>query len=348
MSRKLVLISSFAVVLAACGGTAQDAPAAPVAPPVPPSGGGAQLAEPTWEEIIAGYEIPAEFKQMQFVGSSEGGGGHTWWIAASQLLNKNLGMETTVRPGATRENALLQESGEIKAATISPVDLIAATENPGALASTPIRTLWAKFNVAYWAAVPENSSAEKLSDLVGSRVAIGIAGGGESALFLEAIECAGLDANQFTLEFTGKGEAIGAFNDGSIDAWAAQGPNPTPQLLEAFSGRRGAKLLTIDPEIIDCLAETGKFVKGEIPAETYPGQSQAYATVNQWFYATISEDVPEEVVYLMARALDENYAELLAAFRGATTSTAENTATAIGFELHPGTERYLRERGLLN
>jgi TRAP-type uncharacterized transport system substrate-binding protein len=38
---------------------------------------------------------------------------------------------------------------------------------------------------------------------------------------------------------------------------------------------------------------------------------------------------------------------LVAAFKAANSSTAENTAKYPGFPLHPGTARYLREKGLL-
>jgi len=38
---------------------------------------------------------------------------------------------------------------------------------------------------------------------------------------------------------------------------------------------------------------------------------------------------------------------MVAAFKAANSSTAENTAKYPGFKLHPGTERYLREKGLL-
>ena len=45
--------------------------------------------------------------------------------------------------------------------------------------------------------------------------------------------------------------------------------------------------------------------------------------------------------------IGEKHEELVSAFRAANTSTAENTAKYPGFPLHPGTERYLREKGLL-
>lgn len=45
--------------------------------------------------------------------------------------------------------------------------------------------------------------------------------------------------------------------------------------------------------------------------------------------------------------IGDRHDELVAAFKAANSSTAENTAKFPGFKLHAGTERYLREKGLL-
>lgn len=354
-SRLLAILCVLVLLLAACG---EDEPAASPEPqdpatdePEPTEPEETEETEDPGEEEptepAEDYTVPDEYRRLALVGSSEGGGGHLWWVAASQLFNNYLDMETTVRPGGTRENALLMEAGEVQASTVSPVDLVEATEDPDALDDTVIRTLWAKFNVGFKALVPEDSDAQVFSDLAGKRVAIGIAGGGESNLFLEAMACVGLDENDFNLQYTGKGESVDAYNDGVIDAWAGQGPNPTPQFVEAFEGR-GARLLPLDDEIVECLADTGRYIAAEVPADTYSGQTEPVASVNQWFYAAVHEDLPEDLVYHMARVLDEHHDELMAAYAGAGTSTAENTAENIGFELHPGTERYLQETGNLD
>jgi len=64
-------------------------------------------------------------------------------------------------------------------------------------------------------------------------------------------------------------------------------------------------------------------------------------------YVAARDDFPAETAYQIAKVLGDHHDEMVAAFKAANSSTAENTAKYPGFKLHPGTERYLREKGLL-
>ncbi len=310
-----------------------------------------EATEDTADEATDGgetAEIPEEYQDMVLVGSSQGGSGYNWMVAASQVFNQVLGMNTSVQAGGTQENALLMDSGELEFAITAPGDAISATGSATAVQDAKYRTLWNIFNVSWALIVAPDVEAESLADLVGRRIAIGIPGGGEHPLFMAAIECAGLSESDFQLQPIGKDEAVAAYKDGNIDAWAAQGPNPTPQFVEVIESPRGGRLVPIGDDVLECLVEgSDEFVLSEIPAGTYPGQDEALPTVDEWFYAVVQEDMPEDVAYTLAKALDENYDQLVRTFPGATTSTAEATAEAQGFKLHPGTERYLTEKGLL-
>jgi uncharacterized protein len=70
-------------------------------------------------------------------------------------------------------------------------------------------------------------------------------------------------------------------------------------------------------------------------------------TFTEWIYVATRDDFPEETAYQIAKVIGDRNAELTAAFKAANSSTAENTAKFPGFKLHPGTARYLREKGLL-
>ena len=70
-------------------------------------------------------------------------------------------------------------------------------------------------------------------------------------------------------------------------------------------------------------------------------------TFTEWIYVATRDDFPEATAYQIAKVLGEHHYELVAAFKAANSSTAENTAKYPGFALHPGTARYLREKGLL-
>lgn len=293
--------------------------------------------------------IPDEYKDMVLVGSSQGGSGYSYMVAASKIFNKHLGMNTSVQAGGTQENALLIPSGDLQFGITSPGDLISATKDKNAVKNTELRTVFGMFNVSWLILVPKDSKAKSLADLKGQRIAIGTPGGGEYPLFHDSLKCLGMKKNDFKPQAIGKDEAATAYKNGNIDAWQAQGPNPSGQFVEIIESRRGAKVIGAGEELLDCLTkDSDEFVKSEIPAKTYPGQSVAIPTIDEWFYATATEELPEDVVYKMAKALDQHHDELVKMYPGAETSTAKNTAEVPGFPLHPGTKRYLKEKGLVS
>ena len=59
------------------------------------------------------------------------------------------------------------------------------------------------------------------------------------------------------------------------------------------------------------------------------------------------EGVPADVVYAMTKGMFENLAELTAAHAAAKGISLEHAAQGSPVPLHPGAERYYREKGVL-
>ena len=77
------------------------------------------------------------------------------------------------------------------------------------------------------------------------------------------------------------------------------------------------------------------------------GDARDVPTFTEWIYVAARDDFPAETAYQIAKVLGDHHDEMVAAFKAANSSTAENTAKYPGFKLHPGTERYLKEKGAL-
>jgi TRAP transporter TAXI family solute receptor len=333
-------LAVLALVGAACGDddteTSAGAPETTEAPEQAASGDDEEVSD----------EVPPEFQDLVLVGASSGGGGYTWVTAASQILNDELGTQFSVQAGAPAENALLLQSGEINTGMTSVRNLREATDDPEAYKTTNIRTLWTMFSASLHVLVDPSSDAEKLSDLKGETLAGGIRGG-DYDVFVDALECGGMSESDFQLQAIGKNEASSAYIDGNVAGWVTMAPAPTPALVEVIESRRGAKLIPVDQEIIDCMVDSGEFSATEIPAGVYPGVDETITTLAQWFVFGVREDVPDAVTYNIARVLHEKHDDLVSTFRGATTSTVENTVQNSGFELHPGVQKYFEEIGAL-
>ncbi|MET0651152.1 MAG: TAXI family TRAP transporter solute-binding subunit, partial [Hyphomicrobiaceae bacterium] len=85
-----------------------------------------------------------------------------------------------------------------------------------------------------------------------------------------------------------------------------------------------------------------------VPANSFPGQTQALASLGSWSFILARPTLAEDVAYRLARALHKGEAKLAERLPQARETTAANTATAARRNLlHPGVLRYLGEIGLV-
>lgn len=305
--------------------------------------------EPTVEPKAAAVEktgeIPEEYRRLVLVGASQGGALYNWVVAASQIFNDELGMETSVQAGATQANALDLETKVIHFGTTSPLDLVQVSGDADAVESGSLRTLINAMSTPFHIVVAADAGIDSIEDLQGKSIATGVTGSIESEIALTMLECAGAEAS--SIQNIGKTEGAAAFNDGSIDAWTGLGSIPTAAFLEVFESNRGAKILPLDGDTADCVADKFSYLtEAEIPAGTYPGQDEDIISLTQWFYGTVTEDMPDEVVAILFGALIEHHDAFVTSLPSAEGATAENTAEFVGFPIHDGTLSVLDELGV--
>jgi uncharacterized protein len=98
----------------------------------------------------------------------------------------------------------------------------------------------------------------------------------------------------------------------------------------------------------DVVAKLGApYITTTIPAGTYQGQDKDVATIAVVNFLVTSADVSDEMVYQMTKNLFENLPELEAAHKAASNIKLENALNGMPVPLHPGAERYYKEKGLL-
>jgi TRAP transporter TAXI family solute receptor len=97
----------------------------------------------------------------------------------------------------------------------------------------------------------------------------------------------------------------------------------------------------------DVVAKLGApYVAATIPAGTYNGQAGDVATVAVVNFLVTHADVSDEVAYQMTKQLFENLGELQAAHKAAGAIKLETALAGMPVPLHPGAERYYKEKGL--
>lgn len=262
-------------------------------------------------------------------------------------------IECTVQgtPGAVR-NLIDVRYGAAAMALTQADSLYYATRGEGPFATAgPDRRTRAMFtlvtetvNLLTRAADP----AWSIADLRGKRLNIGPPGSGTAVTFRRLLEERGLTTDDFAgfTDFRSTLQAEALCGD-RTDAIVYVAANPSPEMQDAtFSCQ--ARLVPIAEEF--ARAMTGRYpyyVPASVPAGIYRNNPDPVPTIGIRATLVAARDTPEDVVYEVTRAVLDHLEELRTlhlAFRDVRIE--DITRHCVFAPVHPGTARYLRERGL--
>jgi len=144
-------------------------------------------------------------------------------------------------------------------------------------------------------------------------------------------------------------DAAEMIKNNQLDLWAAVLAIPSSMITQLVF-QPGVKLLSVDEDKVDSILENlPGYIAGDIPAGTYEGMDDTVHTVRTISQIVTSIDVPEDVVYDMLTALYENWDDVIVPVnpnmlgdRGVETWLDGNE-----IPIHPGAERFYKERGVL-
>jgi TRAP transporter TAXI family solute receptor len=213
-----------------------------------------------------------------------------------------------------------------------------------------IRTLAVLYaNKSQWVTV-EGSGIQRMQDLKGHRIATGAPGSGTEIIALRILEAYGLDPDKdVKREKLSVAESVNAIKDRKIDAFFWSGGVPTAAVTD-LAATPGIKIKLLDhADAIPALTKKwGQlYVKGSIPAGSYPGQTQDCAVADVANILLVSERMDEKLAHDIVHTLFEHKADLVAVHseaRNLELSTQYEGGSPIPF--HPGAVRYFAEKGL--
>ncbi len=109
------------------------------------------------------------------------------------------------------------------------------------------------------------------------------------------------------------------------------------------------RFLPYDPEVVKKLVDQYGFAPVTLPAGAFQGQKEAVPMVGYTTSLFASKNMPDAVAYAVTKALCEGEKKLKTVYKSMNTF---NPATAgdpklTGLPLHPGAEKYMREKGYL-
>ena len=251
---------------------------------------------------------------------------------------------------ASVDNCLLVGSGKADMALIMADVGWDAYEGKGKFKEKlPIRTLAVLYPNNMHIVTLEGKGIEKVADLKGKRVSTGSPGSGTEVKALRVLEAYGLDPDKdMSREKLGASESANALKDGKIDAYFWDGGLPTASVtdLGATPGMK-LKLINHGDAIPKMTEKYGPlYVKGTIPAKTYPGQEKDISIAVVWNLLICNANMKDQVAYDIVKTLFEYKPELVAVHKTASEIKLEPQADGSPIPFHPGALRFFKEKGI--
>ena len=143
-------------------------------------------------------------------------------------------------------------------------------------------------------------------------------------------------------------DSANALKDGKIDAFFCTAGAPTTA-ISSLATTNDIVVLNVDGEEAAALIEKYPFYTAyDIPADTYPGMTEAAATVAVKATLIVADDLSEDLVYNLTKTLFENKAEVEAGNAKGSELDVNYAVEGVSVPFHPGAEKYFKEVGALS
>jgi TRAP transporter TAXI family solute receptor len=215
-------------------------------------------------------------------------------------------------------------------------------------AKIPLRTVAVLYPSSMHVVTREGTGIARVADMRGRRISTGAPESGTEAKSLRILKAYGLDPDRdMERDRLGPSESASALKDRKIDAYFWDGDLPTASVtdLGATPGFK-IKLIGHDDAISKMREKYGPlYVKGIVPAKTYPGQDEDVPIVVVWNLLVCNERMREDLVYEVVKVLFDHQSEFVSAHKEAKWLSLEPQIYGSPIPFHPGAIRYFTEKG---
>ncbi len=275
----------------------------------------------------------------------------------AKLINENLGSQgiraNARSTGGSAYNVKAIDKGQLQAA-LAQNDVIYFAYNglTETFKNNPIKsirgiaTLYPEF--LHILAGPD-SGIKTLADLKGKKVYVGDIGSGVEQTTKRVFEVAGMSFNDLAQAVHGKpGQAIELLQDGKIDAMFYVVGAKSAAMQQATEIAK-AHFVELPLSIISKLtSKYPYYTQIIIPPNTYKGQGLSVATIGVMATFVVRQDVPEDVVYKIAKLLFQDKVKEFSSIHPAlgTFFSPQKALNGMTIPLHPGAAKFFKEIGV--
>jgi TRAP transporter TAXI family solute receptor len=293
--------------------------------------------------------------QQQFINVLTGGTAGIYYplgVALSQIYTKTIpeAKSTVQSTKASVENLNLLQAGRGEIAfTLGDALSDAWNGNEEAGFKTPLKKLRgiaAIYNNYVQIVASADSGIKSLADLKGKRVSVGAPKSGTELNARAIFKAAGLSYKDLgKVEYLPFGESVELIKNRQLDATLQSAGLGVASIRDLATAVK-IVIVPIAPEVVAKVGDPA-YQSAVIPAGTYEGQTQDVPTAAIANYLVTHEGVPTELVYKMTKAMFEHLDQMVAAHAAAKGIQLQNALKGMPVPLHPGAERFYKEKGLI-
>jgi hypothetical protein len=192
----------------------------------------------------------------------------------------------------------------------------------------------------------KDSGIKTLADLKGKSLSVGAPASGTELNARAILAAAGMSYDDLgKVEHLPFAESVELMKNRQLDA-TLQSAGLGVASIRDLATSIPVNVVAVPSEIVGKIGNP--YVPATIPAGTYEGQTEDVPTAAIGNILVAHDGVSEETAYQMTKLLFENLDKLAASHAAAKAITLENATKNIPIPLHPGAERYFKEKGILN
>lgn len=297
---------------------------------------------------------PALAKAEEFINVLTGGTSGVYYplgVGLSQIYADNIpGARTQVqstKASVENLNLLQQGKGELALALGDSVKM-AWEGNADAGFKAPLdklRGIAAVYPNYIQIVASKDSGIASLADLKGKAVSVGAPKSGTELNARAIFAAAGMSYDDLgKVEYLPFAESVELIKNRQLDA-TLQSAGLGVASIKDLATSVPITVVSVPGDVGTALG--APYISATIPAGTYEGQADAVDTVAVVNFLVTHDGVSDETAYQMTKLLFENLPTLEAAHKAAASIKLESALNGMPIPLHPGAERFYKEKGLM-
>ena len=316
----IALVMASVITLAACSGSA---PQAPASAPAPTEDG------------------------LKFMTGGEQGTYYRFGGVLAEKVNETTGTKLNVTASAgSKENIEAVQSGDAKFAFCQSDVLAYAVEGTRLFEKKADKvTAIADLYKEQIQIVTMDPTLQSVADLKGKNVSIGAEGSGVYFNAIDVLEAYGLTEKDITPSYKSFGDSVDALQSGKIDAAFVVAGAPTTAVT-SLAATKPVYLVSIDDEHIEKLIAASPYYSKNVISKDAYNTPEDVQTVAVGAVVIANNDVSEADVYNFLYGVFEHVDEITAAHAKGAELNLDFAASVTSVPYHPGAKKYFEEKGI--